>query len=163
MSRLLDADVFIQAKNMYYGFDIVPAFWDWLIAANIAGEVYSIEKVAEELVGYADELAEWAKERVRVGGFFLPPDDAVTNSLRQVATWANGQNFTEGAVNDFLQKADFYLVAHAHAHGHTVVTMETFQADVISRIKIPNACAGMGVPYENTWEMLRAQGIQFGS
>ena len=34
---LLDANVFIQAKNQYYGFDIVPAFWAWLIAANGAG------------------------------------------------------------------------------------------------------------------------------
>jgi hypothetical protein len=44
---LLDANVFIQAKNQYYGFDIVPAFWAWLIAANGAGTVFSIEKVSD--------------------------------------------------------------------------------------------------------------------
>ena len=26
---LLDSNVFIQAKNLYYGFDFCPAFWDW--------------------------------------------------------------------------------------------------------------------------------------
>ncbi len=31
---LLDANVFIDAKNRYYGFDIVPAFWDWLQQAH---------------------------------------------------------------------------------------------------------------------------------
>ena len=25
---LLDANVFIEAKNRYYGFDFCPAFWD---------------------------------------------------------------------------------------------------------------------------------------
>jgi hypothetical protein len=32
MSRyLLDANVFIQAKNLHYGFDFCPAFWAWLL------------------------------------------------------------------------------------------------------------------------------------
>lgn len=28
MAYLLDANVFIQAKNRHYGFDFCPAFWD---------------------------------------------------------------------------------------------------------------------------------------
>jgi hypothetical protein len=36
MAYLLDANVFIQAKNLYYGLDFCPAFWDWLIAHNEA-------------------------------------------------------------------------------------------------------------------------------
>ena len=31
---LLDANVFIQAKNLHYGFDFCPAFWDWLVDRN---------------------------------------------------------------------------------------------------------------------------------
>jgi hypothetical protein len=31
---LLDANVFIQAKNLHYGFDFCPAFWQWLIDSN---------------------------------------------------------------------------------------------------------------------------------
>ncbi|ANT65111.1 hypothetical protein Ptc2401_01341 [Prosthecochloris sp. CIB 2401] len=27
MTYLLDANVFIQAKNLHYGFDFCPAFW----------------------------------------------------------------------------------------------------------------------------------------
>ncbi len=34
MAYLLDADVFIRAKNLHYGFDFCPAFWEWLIAQN---------------------------------------------------------------------------------------------------------------------------------
>ena len=41
---LLDSNVFIQAKNLHYGFDFVPAFWDWLAhQANREGKVASIE------------------------------------------------------------------------------------------------------------------------
>ena len=31
MAYLLDANVFIAAKNLHYGFDFCPAFWDWLV------------------------------------------------------------------------------------------------------------------------------------
>lgn len=34
---LLDANVFIQAKNLHYGFDFCPAFWDWIDEAHAAG------------------------------------------------------------------------------------------------------------------------------
>ncbi len=30
---LLDTNIFIQAKNLHYGFDFCPAFWEWLILA----------------------------------------------------------------------------------------------------------------------------------
>ena len=72
MSYLLDADVFIRAKNLHYGFDFCPAFWDWLIQQNRSGQVYSIERIRGELVAGADELADWAQDRG--DGFFLSPD-----------------------------------------------------------------------------------------
>lgn len=35
---LLDANIFIQAKNLHYGFDFCPAFWDWGVVQNEAGK-----------------------------------------------------------------------------------------------------------------------------
>ena len=61
MAYLLDANVFISAKDLHYGFDFCPAFWDWLIKENLAGKVYSIERVGDELVAGDDELADWAR------------------------------------------------------------------------------------------------------
>jgi len=54
MAYLLDANVFIQAKNLHYGTDFCPAFWDWLIAKNASQEVFSIEKVGDELQAGGD-------------------------------------------------------------------------------------------------------------
>ena len=65
MAYLLDADVFIRAKNLHYGLDFCPAFWEWLIQGNAAGKVFSVEKVGDEVQAVADELSEWADARGR--------------------------------------------------------------------------------------------------
>ena len=74
MAYLLDADVFIRAKNLHDGFDFCPAFWEWLLAQNGAGRVFSIEKVGDEVRAVEDELSAWAQARGE--GFFLRPDAA---------------------------------------------------------------------------------------
>lgn len=64
MSYLLDTNVFIQAKNLHYGLDFCPAFWQWLINQNDAGLVYTIDKVAKEITdGHPDDLYAWMKSR----------------------------------------------------------------------------------------------------
>ena len=68
--------------------------------------------------------------------------------------------FRQAAINAFADDADAYLVAFAHAHGHTVVTHER-PSDGVRQVKIPNACVGMRVKYLNTFEMLRLEGARF--
>jgi hypothetical protein len=77
MSYLLDANVFLQAKNLHYGFDFCPGFWDWLREANQRGIVFSIEKVEAELVDA--DAATWAA--TCPPGFFLKPDNDVALAL----------------------------------------------------------------------------------
>jgi len=158
MAYLLDANVFIQAKNLHYGFDLCPGFWDWLDQTHAAGTVFSVERVGDELLGGADELSAWARQRM--GSFFVGPDAAVVPSLGATSTWASAGAYEPAAVNTFLQVADYYLVAQAHEHGHTVVTHEV-AAPSTKRIKIPNACLGLGVRCVTPFEMLRAQGARF--
>lgn len=156
MAYLLDADVFIQAKNLHYGFDFCPAFWDWLDDAHARGVVYSVEKVDDELVD--GDLRPWADEHG--AGFFLPPDEAVLESLRQTAQWANAAGYEPTAVNTFLQVADYYLVAHALAYDHTVVTHEV-PSNSTKKIKIPDACIGIGVKCVTVFSMLRTERARF--
>jgi hypothetical protein len=158
MPYLLDANVFIQAKNLHYGFDFCPAFWDWIDEANALARVFSIERVADELAGGADDLTVWAAQRSQ--RLFLAPDATVLPSLRQVSQWATGGNYEQAAVNTFLQVADFYLVAQAHAGRHTVVTHEIASGST-KRIKIPNACISLGVKCVTPYEMLRVEGARF--
>ena len=83
MVYLLDSNVFIQAKNLHYGFDFCPAFWEWLAEQNRKGRVHSIEKVGSELAAGEDELSDWAEKLSNV--FFLPPDQPMLQTLSTVS------------------------------------------------------------------------------
>lgn len=157
MTYLLDANVFIQGKNLHYGFDFCPAFWDWLDEQAYAGTAGSIEKVLDELRAGADDLTAWATARATM---FAPPDADVLVSLQAVSAWASAGGYDAGAVNAFLQVADYYLVAHAHAHGLTVVTHEV-PGTSIKRIKIPSACIALGIKCMSPYEMLRVERARF--
>ena len=158
MAYLLDANVFIAAKNLHYGFDFCPAFWDWLVAGNESGRVFSVEKVGDEVLGVGDDLSYWAEKRGI--GFFLRPDASVFPSMSAVTSWASAQEYEPEAVSTFLQVADYYLVAQAHAGRHTVITHEVPSAST-RKIKIPNACIGLGIKCMTPYEMLRRERARF--
>ena len=164
---LLDANVFIQAKNLHYGFDFCPAFWDWLVEQHRAGKVASIEKIADELHARKDKLATWAKERG--DDFFLKPDDAVMSELHTVSDWANGR-YKPDDFSEFLRGADCWLVAHALAHSYIVVTHEVPAGTIQKskqkiknkqKIKIPDACTGLDLRCMQPYEMLRRERARF--
>lgn len=159
MAYLLDTDVFIQAKNLHYGFDICPAFWEWLDLKAATETVLSIYEVRDELVGGQDELADWA--RARDTEFFRRQDAAVADSFTQVANWVQTHpDYTPAAKHQFLQVADFSLVAYAHAHGHEVVTHERPENSK-KRVKIPSVCLALNVPYTNPFSMLKREQARF--
>ncbi len=158
MAYLLDANVFIQAKNLHYGFDFCPAFWEWLIEKNTVERVYSIEKVGDEIIAGSDELTDWAEKQG--AQFFIKPDTAILPALRDVSAWVTSQKYEPAAVNTFLQVADYYLVAFALAHGHTVVTHEK-PSGSLRRIKIPEVCIGLNVKFMSPYEMLRIERARF--
>lgn len=158
MAYLLDANAFIEARKRWYGRDFCPAYWEWLEAANESGLVYSIEKVADEIMAGEDDLVQWVKDRG--DSFFLKPDQDVVRSLTTLSAWASSGDYDPAAVTTFLDVADSYLVAHAHAKGFTVVTHEKV-ANTPRIVKIPNACVAMDVKYRNTFEMLRNERARF--
>lgn len=158
MAYLLDADVFIGAKNLHYGMDFCPAFWDWIVRRHETGDIFSVEKVGDEVLAIEDELSEWAK--ARGPAFFLRPDAAVFPALSKVSTWATGDRYETAASNAFLQVADYYLVAQALAGGHAVVTHEVPSTST-RKIKIPDACIALGIKCLTPFEMLRKERAQF--
>jgi len=158
MAYLLDANVFIQAKNLHYGFSFCPAFWDWIIRENQAGKVFSVERVRDEIMEGNDELAQWAAQHS--GNLFLALDASVLPAMRQVSAWAASQQYTPAAVSLFLQEPDYYLVAQALAGRHVVITHEKPE-DSVKRVKIPNVCIGVQVAFMNPFEMLRRERALF--
>jgi hypothetical protein len=144
MAYLLDANVFISAKNLHYGFDFCPAFWQWLDERNADRTIFSIEKVGDEVQAGADDLSTWAA--ARRASFFLPLGPGVVASLAAVST--------------FLSVADYYLISQAHAGAYTIVSHEKPAASA-KKIKIPDACIGLGIRCITPYEMLRNERARF--
>lgn len=155
---LVDANILIEAKNRYYGFDIAPGFWVWLENAHANELVCSIEAVSDELLAGDDELSEWAQAN---SAFFRPLDDVATGQFQPLTIWAHSQNFLPAALAAFVgNAADYQLVAYASAHNHTMVTHEQSNPARRNRVMIPDACAAMGVTSIGTFEMMRRTGAK---
>lgn len=150
---LLDANAYIQAKNLHYRMEIVPGFWDWLDIQMGRDEVGSIDMVFDELTAGGDLLADWAGVRkVRM----LAVDDESTQSIfADVANFVMAHPvYKEPHTSFFLDGADPWLIAGAAASGATVVTHENRVPADSKRPKIPNVCEEFGVPYLSTFDLM---------
>ena len=158
MAYLIDADVLIGAKNLHYGFDFCPAFWDWIVRKHAAGAVLSVARVGDEIRDRQDELSQWARQNLKT--FFVPPTAADSASLGSVSVWVTRQNYDAARISAFFQKADYFLVGQALGGGHTVVTHEV-AAPKARKIKIPDVCKALGVPCVTPFSMLRREKARF--
>ncbi len=161
---LLDANVFIEASRGYYAFDIVPAFWQALISQASDGRLLSIDRVKHELERGKDDLATWAS-----GSFhrwFMPTiDPDVVQSYAQVMRWARAQaQYSEAAKAEFAESenADAWLIAYALAKSCIIVTSEQPAPNSKRKIKIPDVARAFGIPFIDTYGMLRALRVTFG-
>jgi hypothetical protein len=103
-------------------------------------------------------LSDWARSHGHALFRRTPP--ALAPQFTQVSTWATEQQYTPAAINTFLQAADFYLLAHALAGSHVIVTHEHL-SNSPNRIKIPDACVGLGVRFMTPYQMLRIERARF--
>lgn len=157
---LLDSNVFIEAKNRYFGFDICPGFWDWLSERHATATVFSVDAVRAELLRGNDQLADWVGALPRT--FFLSPDAVSAPYLAELSRWANDpqQRFLPNAISDFLRSADFLLIGQARQLGFTVVTQERPDPYARKRIVIPVACRYLGVDFIDPFELMRREGLR---
>jgi Domain of unknown function (DUF4411) len=74
----------------------------------------------------------------------------------RLSAWAQdpARTYTAAAVADFFASGDYWLMAHALAHGFTVVTMALPAPLSQRRPKIPDVCNALGVAWLNPFEML---------
>jgi hypothetical protein len=159
MAYLLDTGVFIEAKRRFYGLDFCPGYWEWLMVGATNKTLLSIERVADEIGAQQDELSEWAATLPK--GFFLRPDKTFSDAFQRVSQWALTAGFQPAAYNEFFEVADSYLVAQALAGDHTVVTLEKpATTPSKKKIKVPDACAGVGVKCLTPYALMRLEGVK---
>lgn len=156
----IDSNVLISAKDGPYRFSINPGFWAALDKHAKGGEIRVSKLVYNEIVqdGPKDELANWLKSR-RANGFCVPPDKQVQHRFTAIAEHVQ-KNYAPHQAAVFLRVADPWVIAHALATSGVVVTFESNQPGA-KKVKIPNVCHSMNVPFVNLYDMLEALGITF--
>lgn len=158
---VLDANVFIEASRRYYAFEIALAFWRELKTLAGQGRLCSVDRVREELMRNKDALARWVKSEFGQA-FHSTKNSATVTQYQQVIAWVEDQpQYTDSAKKDFASGADGRVVAYAPAMSSTVVTQEKCNRDIRKRVPIPNVCAALGVPFLDTFAMLRALNVKF--
>lgn len=160
MTHLLDANVFIAAKNFYYRHSICPGFWEWLDSA-VGGEFGTIDRVCSELTKGKDVLSEWFSARKDASWVASTKAEKTQQAMVKVANWVAEPNKRNPVAQaKFLGGADPWLLAHAMANGSTVVTLET-PKNSPNVVSLADACAAFGVPVIKTWELLELRKVQF--
>jgi Domain of unknown function (DUF4411) len=158
---VLDTNVFIEAHQRYYPFDVCPGFWRALIHQHEAARVFSIDRVKKELNDGKDRLSDWANDRAPKGFFKQTADRAVIECFQTMVTQVSGEDqYLEVAKRDFAAVADGWLVAYAKENGLTVVTQEVYDPGAKKKVPIPNLCELYGVQCINTFAMLRTLEIK---
>lgn len=147
---LLDTNVFLQAKFLFYRFDFCRGFWHWLESAHSAGLIFSVKKVKKELQqGDKDDLARlWAE--AMPDSFFLDDvsDADVMLKYGNVISWSTSHTqYNQAAKDEFanFDIADAFLVAAALKHGFKIVSQEKHSPDSKKKIFLPDAARAMGV------------------
>lgn len=164
MAKCLDANTFIEAKNRYYGLDFCPAFWNWLDAQREAGEILCVRAIYDEIEGGGDDLAAWMRDRRAHSWLMAVDTEEVQQAYRQVVGHVEGRRgnpYTDAAIADFMAGADPWLIAFCIAGGHTVVTHELPEPLSRRKVKIPDVCNALHVPWMNTFEALRQLNARF--
>lgn len=161
MLYLLDANCLIDAKNMYYPFDRVPEFWDWLIdqgqegLIKIPAEIYSEFRDTKKKSGEKDELAEWAtKTETKEALLFEEEPDS---DLLARVTYGG---YMPDPTDEDLQKIgnDPFLIAYAlkDKQNRCVVSTEVSSPKKMGANKrVPDVCHLLGISCVNTFYLIR--------
>lgn len=159
MKYLLDSNVFIQAKNGPYSFEIAPGFWKWLESLSIEQSFLTIKEVRNELIEYDDELKDW------IASFplshFIEEDLTIQSNMRVITNYVvTNSAFKPHHKNDFLAKADPWLIATALTRDYVVVTQEKKAGPNTTKVKIPNVCDYFGVKYIDVFELMKIKKVE---
>ena len=155
----LDSNIFITSEN-HIPEDMFPSFWARLGELLASGTAVLRQTVLDELRRHRDPLVEWVGGQ---GGVeVMPTSEGALERHLDVCARAESQGHASRAVREFESeaRADTWLCAEALASGLTVVTYET-SSNSPNRVKIPDACAGVGARCMGGFDLMRGQGFRF--
>lgn len=162
MIYVLDANSFIQAKNLHYRMNVVPGFWDWLLKKHDNAVILSIDQVYAELTknkSDPDDLHGWAVDHK---GFFLKSNSVdIQQIYSDIANYVGQHDvYSPGEIARFLSGADPWLIAVAKTNGAVIVTHEVLAPRNSTKVKIPNVAREFEVEYTDIFDLLELTSTQ---
>lgn len=151
---LIDANIFITAKNFYYQFGFCQAFWDFLAEMHNRGILFSIQSVKQEILRVNDPLKNWVQ--TALPNTFFQNQDLSANSYAKLMNYAQALNVKQIAKDEFAEKdnADAWLLAHALENGFSIITLEKPIPNAQRRIMIPNVAQDHNIKVVTPFEFL---------
>lgn len=154
----LDANVLIQAWQKYYSPKFCPDYWSVLNDLGKQNRIFLAEEIHQEIVRTEDELTDWLK----TGDIPIAKTDA--GVIASLKTILDSNPLHKLLVDDVKGRSlgDPWLIAHAVNAGATVVTKEAaLTAANSNRIRIPNVCDNLSVPWMDDFGFVQDIGIRF--
>jgi len=162
---VVDTNFFIQAHRTGYPLDIAVSFWKTIKQLAYDVRIISIDKVKNEIYRNEDALKRWCEENLPEN--FFKDSSGVMEEYSKVSAWAVSKkdHYKPKAIEEFLDadEADAFLVAYALSDpaNRIIVTQETSQPQIKSKIKIPEVCNAFNLDYVNTMQMFRKLNVSF--
>lgn len=166
MAYLLDSNTFMTAARSYYSFDFGTRFWDFLVLEAQKNNIFSIDKVLDEIKKGNDKLKEWATQKF-YSYFHSTKSESVLENYEKLMNWANScsDDYSKRAIDEFMKEdnADPWLIAYALSVKTTseIVTFELYNDKIQSKIPLPNVCEQFNVQYCNLFAMMRDLKFKF--
>lgn len=166
MVYLIDTNILIYANKVTNPLDIHPTYWSKMKEILERDDVFSIDKVKDEIYYYEDNLLNWCKENI--SNNFWRKSLRVLNEYAELQNWSQNKGYFETALIDFAdaKNADPFILAHslkASRDGFdlTIVTLEVSSPDSKKIIKLPDVCIDFGLRFINNNEFFREIGVRF--
>ena len=165
---LLDSNIFIQAKNEYYSFDIVPSFWEklnLLAKDNVFSIIDHVKKELTKSQENPDDLHLWIKNEY-AGEILTTNKQHVLNAYEKITqriiTEHREENrYHQSAIDQFMtyENADTWLISYALAYDCSIVTAEKYEPGVKKSVKIPNVCKLFDIKCLTLFQFMREVGM----
>ena len=166
MLYLIDTNILIYANKVTNPLDIHPTYWAKMKEILERDDVFSIDKVKDEIYYYEDDLFTWCKENIDQN-FWLKTSHALPE-YAELQNWVQTRNYNETALIEFadIKNADPFILAYSlntirKNQNITIVTLEVSSPDSKKKVKLPDVCIHFGVRFINNNEFFREISITF--
>ena len=161
----LDTNILIYASKVTNPLDIHPTYWAKMKEILDRDDVFSIDKVKDEIYYYEDDLLNWCKENI--DSSFWKKTLYALSEYAELQNWVQTRSYKDPALIEFadVKNADPFILAHSlnaiRKNQNITIVIEVSNPDSKKRVKLPDVCINFGIRFINNNEFFREIGITF--